>query len=1715
MQVSHRYKSMITGMMVLILILLFSNQASANNPATTYTNDFSTDTTGDFIALTADDRGELTYNVFNQHVRISGNDLGNVVKIDTKSPVIKDGIVSANINITDTDDARTGLVFRAVDSDTYTWVAVENGTALRIRERIGGVMSDIIHDGLTLAEGPTTLKVTYIGDNLKVEYGDAVVYDGFRPHRANNMGTSPVPGQIGFVAWAITDVTYDNLQVINKDINVTDILDASLAPQTKPAAIDYVGRTVTLFVPVDSDLSALEPSFTLHNGAVITPGAPQDFTAGPINYTVTHGTEQSAWSVSVVLDDRTMIHNASLEIETRAAVIDKVGKTITLFVAEEEDQSALEPFFTLYDEAVITPDTAQDFTAGPVNYTVTAGSRQSVWRVSIDTDNHATVIGTPDMQVTLDKTYPQVLNYKLTGGGVIQGASISNSGAPAITINGTDYPVSVVYNEAAADTATYTVTVADVSINGTPRTVTLDYRFQVVGTTLIKTLTGITGDEEDAPFRVILNSPVLRVTTDMAGAGVAASNYSENIGLLEDLDAFSMPEASFGFVWNKQAVGTVYIPSSFDKSLSVTNADGEATIFETEYQHRLSDGSRPVKETSLNILKPLVYESRVHIGKDSNHNDKIDWQDGALWVKAQLPQLPAELKTFFNGGGWSQTHGAFPGYAGDASYFKGFTVVYSTLDQLVEIQRQVNNMTDGVGRQSYEYVGWNGRGHDYGWPSINEIYYNPALGTPASMLAAKNAMAGYGGDLSFHINMSDMTDISDAYLRDTTPSIYGDRSSSTGKISYSSSVFGWDAYQISHYTDVKNGYPVNRQNDFVEKYWAPLIMYQDVMLDYPYNGYGKAEERYAKSREIDHWRALGTYTATEFYAAEARMNGLFMFKNYVSPTLIDSFMNAGMSIMHATRWYATQPADYIWGTLVSDNIRNGNLNVAEASNQSSVGLTRTTFLYSLLNGYIANSGLEEYVDEATRTYTRWGEDIIYEIDKSTQAVTVTDGDVTIAKGQDRFIPAIDGTNRIFVYSVEGNTNTWRLPANWRTQSQLKLYELTADGRKFAGTVHVVDGNVTLATDALRAYVLTPDELDTVSEVNAALTATIAASSNSNVLYNTSTHMYNGMEYRYITNDSAPDNDWTTVLKKMTPGVMIDSEGTIRYEMPIVAGFTADGVANTYWSPNADPSRGPVDMADGEAWLEYSFPNKLSLSRITIVEADGADNELTSFKLQYWNNNVWLDMYSDTKIPTEDIHLSNKSTSEVRLLFGSAESNNPRIAEVSIYGEPVNDDDGNGGGDGNGNGGGITSPGAGTESSRMAVTANGKPASFAVGTVRTDEEGTHTTIQVDLDKLYEILTQGHGQQLAIQVPDEGEIIVQGLTAASIRKLSDAGATLDIGNLLAAYSLSAGLLDLDAIAGKWDQAKLEDIAVNITIKRSPQKQVTSAQRQAVALGYEWVVSPVTLDLVFSFNGQTVRPERLNGYAVKEIVLPEGVGLDGVMTGVVIHADGSIFHVPTEVTKVNNRYVARIHDMRGFGAYAVIRNSKEFADLDRHWARTEILDMSARLNLEGTGGNYFSPNRNVTRAEFVSILMLGMGLMEQNVPASRFEDVQDNAWYRDAAALADVYGLVNGYPDGSFNGSGILTREQGMSILARAYRLIDPQVAIHQGQIDASLANFKDGESVSAWAKGDVALLIEAGLVQGNGGKLLNPKSEMTRAEVTTLVARMLKENHLIDL
>lgn len=407
--------------------------------------------------------------------------------------------------------------------------------------------------------------------------------------------------------------------------------------------------------------------------------------------------------------------------------------------------------------------------------------------------------------------------------------------------------------------------------------------------------------------------------------------------------------------------------------------------------------------------------------------------------------------------------------------------------------------------------------------------------------------------------------------------------------------------------------------------------------------------------------------------------------------------------------------------------------------------------------------------------------------------------------------------------------------------------------------------------------------------------------------------------------------------------------------------------------------------------------------------------------------------------------------------------------------------------------------------------NGNDNPFATGTVSTSNGRTTTSVKVDQGKLTDVISQGNGQKLAIHSPSEGDMTVDGLTADTLKQLNEKGASLEISNLLAIYPIPAGKTDLSSVAGKLGNAALSDIGVRIDIKRASEDVIASAKSKAAAAGYELLVDPVDLDLTFSNDGQTAKPGQLNGYAVKYIALPEGVDLNRITTGVIINPDGSVYHVPTVVTKINNRYFAQINDLRSSGTYSVIWNPQDFDDVRNHWGKEDVNNIAARLDLKGNGNNTFSPDRSVTRSEFAEIVVTGLGLMRSDAPQPNFTDVSASAWYAKAVAIANEFDMVRGYEDGKFYGDKQITREQGFSMIARAHRLIQSENAA--GQDTSVLARYTDGAKVSSWAKADVAQLIEAGIIQGNGTKL-SPQATMTRAEVTALIARMLKSTNLID-
>lgn len=426
----------------------------------------------------------------------------------------------------------------------------------------------------------------------------------------------------------------------------------------------------------------------------------------------------------------------------------------------------------------------------------------------------------------------------------------------------------------------------------------------------------------------------------------------------------------------------------------------------------------------------------------------------------------------------------------------------------------------------------------------------------------------------------------------------------------------------------------------------------------------------------------------------------------------------------------------------------------------------------------------------------------------------------------------------------------------------------------------------------------------------------------------------------------------------------------------------------------------------------------------------------------------------------------------------------------------------------------STPGNNVKPGDILSTVDGSKVPFATGTVTQTGDRTQTTVTIDRDKLSGILANGKGQKLGIGVPGDGDVEVRGLTAEDLKKLADTGSSLDIENLLAVYPVPAGQLDLNAISKQFGKAPLGDIAANIKITRSADDLAKLAREKAEKGGYELLVHPVDLDLTFTHDGQTDRAGLLNGYAVKYIALPEGVDPNRITTGVIVNPDGTVFHVPTVVTKINNRYFAKINDLRSSGTYSVIWNPKDFNDVKNHWAKASANDIGARLVIEGTGNNNFTPDRDINRSEFAVFIVKGLGLMRQDVKQNVFHDVSSSAWYQAAVTIANEFGIVLGYDDGAFHGERYITREQGMAMIARGYKLIRPEASMSEGQVNAVLSTFGDANQIAPWAKEAVALLISEGITEGKSGQLLKPQDRMTRAEAAALIQRMLKTTDLID-
>lgn len=288
---------------------------------------------------------------------------------------------------------------------------------------------------------------------------------------------------------------------------------------------------------------------------------------------------------------------------------------------------------------------------------------------------------------------------------------------------------------------------------------------------------------------------------------------------------------------------------------------------------------------------------------------------------------------------------------------------------------------------------------------------------------------------------------------------------------------------------------------------------------------------------------------------------------------------------------------------------------------------------------------------------------------------------------------------------------------------------------------------------------------------------------------------------------------------------------------------------------------------------------------------------------------------------------------------------------------------------------------------------------------------------------------------------------------------------------------------------------------------------AEKSDIAVGEltGQMVKDVEFNITCTYGDKTFEVSQFNSYVERTVAIPDGVDPSKITTGIVVEPDGTVRHVPTKIIVIDGKYYAKINSLTN-STYSVVWHLLEFKDTASHWAKEAINDMGSRMVISGVGNDIFDPDRNITRAEFAAIIIRALGLKPGNgkIP---FTDVKGVDWYSSCVVTAAEYKIVSGYGDGKFGPNDKITREQAMTMIARAMRITGLKSEIKDSEISSLFANYSDATAVSDYAKTSMAACLKTGIITGRSNNTISPKNCITRAEVAVIVQRLLQKSNLI--
>jgi Cell wall-associated hydrolases (invasion-associated proteins) len=214
----------------------------------------------------------------------------------------------------------------------------------------------------------------------------------------------------------------------------------------------------------------------------------------------------------------------------------------------------------------------------------------------------------------------------------------------------------------------------------------------------------------------------------------------------------------------------------------------------------------------------------------------------------------------------------------------------------------------------------------------------------------------------------------------------------------------------------------------------------------------------------------------------------------------------------------------------------------------------------------------------------------------------------------------------------------------------------------------------------------------------------------------------------------------------------------------------------------------------------------------------------------------------------------------------------------------------------------------------------------------------------------------------------------------------------------------------------------------------------------------------------------------------------------------ANGTLYAKPLTLKKGKTFKAVAVKDnyYSAVTTKTILSSGVSFTDISPGAWYFSYVDKAVAAGIfSGNGNGTFAPTKNITRAEFLTVLANMSGEKLSNYSSnSGFSDVSQNAWYAKVVTWGVKKGYILGNGNGKFAPEATLTRQQMCLILQRYAGLSG----------SSKISNkFNDHHKIDSYAVKAVYKCRDLGIVSGKGGNLFAPQDPATRSEIAALMLK----------